>query len=280
METPANLEEARAALEPLIEMGIAFGLNALGALAVLILGLWIAGAVKKAVRKGIEKSPKIDETLGLFFASIAYYVILAIVVITALGVFGVPTTSFAAILGAAGLAVGLALQGTLGHIASGVMLLIFRPFKIGDFIEAAGEAGTVKAITLFTTELATPDNVHIIVPNGAVWGDSITNYSYHATRRVDLVFGISYEDDINKAMAAIRTVVEADPRAHKDPEPQIVVGELGGSSVDIITRVWTASGDYWGLKFDLLKAVKEKFDAENVNIPYPTQTVYEYQMKK
>ena len=268
---PESLALDAAVIQSLIATGISFGLKALAALAVLIIGLWVAGRARSAVAAMAGRSPRFDETLARFFASIVYYVTLAFVVIAVLSTFGIQTTSLAALLGAAGLAIGLSLQGTLGHVAAGVMLLAFRPFKIGDFVEAAGHAGTVKAITLFTTELATPDNVQIIIPNGAIWGGSIKNFSTHALRRVDFVMGVSYDDDLNRAMASLRAVIEADARALTDPAPQIVIGNLGDFSVDIIVRVWCDAADYWPLKFDFTKAFKERFDADGITIPYPTR---------
>lgn len=259
----------------LIELGIGWGMKALGALIVFLIGMWLAGRFKKMTVRAIIKAPNLDATLANFFGSLVYYLVVAFVIIAVLSIFGIQTTGLAAIIGAAGLAIGLALQGTLGHLASGVMLLAFRPFKIGDYVEAGGQAGTVKEISLFTTVLATPDNVKIIVPNGDVWSGAITNYSAYDQRRVDLVMGISYEDDINKAMAAIRAEINKDTRAFSEPDPQIVVGNLGDSSVDIIVRVWAATSDYWGLKFDLTKAIKERFDADGISIPYPTQTHYQ-----
>ena len=274
LAVPQSTEEAGALASQLIETAIPLGLKALGALAILIVGMWVAGAVRSAVTKAAEKSGKFDATLARFFASLAYYLVVALVVVAVLGQFGVQTTSLAALIGAAGLAVGLALQGTLGHVASGVMLLAFRPFKIGDVVEAGGHTGSVSAITLFTTEMTTPDNKQIIIPNGTVWGGSITNYSAHATRRLDLVFGIAYDADIGKAMAAISSVVDADARALKDPAVTIEVDNLGDSSVDIICRVWCAGSDYFPLKWALSRAVKERFDADGVDIPFPSQTVY------
>lgn len=259
----------------LTETAIGWGVTALGALVVFLIGMWIAGFLKKTTFKAVNRAPNLDETLARFFASIVYYVIVAFVVIAVLSMFGIQTTGLAALIGAAGLAVGLALQGTLGHVASGVMLLAFRPFKIGDYVEVAGEAGTVKEINLFTTYLATPDNVKIIVPNGDVWGGCITNYSAHDTRRVDFLLGISYGDDINKAMAAVKAEVDTDERIHAEPAPQIVVGSLGDSSVDIIVRVWCDSPNYWDLKFDLTKAFKERFDHDGITIPFPTRTHYQ-----
>ncbi|MGD9799541.1 MAG: mechanosensitive ion channel family protein [Parvularculaceae bacterium] len=247
--------------------------NALGALVVLVVGLWIAGRIKALVKKAMMRSGRIDATLGGFLSSLAYYGLVALVVITTLGIFGVPTTSFAAVIGAAGLAIGLALQGTLGHVASGVMMLGFRPFSVGDFVETGGLTGTVKAITLFTTELATVDNKKVIIPNGMVWDNPIANYSGCETRRVDLVFGVSYSADLNQAMRSIRSVVEKEERALRDPEPVIAVDNLGDSSVDIICRVWVAGADYFPVKWALTKAVKEQFDADGVGIPFPTRTL-------
>ncbi|MEM9263272.1 MAG: mechanosensitive ion channel domain-containing protein [Pseudomonadota bacterium] len=281
MEEAANvINDASNLLNPetlsgLVELSVQWGVKALGALVVFFFGMSIAGRLKALTRRAVLNAPNLDETLAGFFASLVYYLVVAFVIIAVLSMFGIQTTGLAALIGAAGLAIGLALQGTLSHLASGVMLLAFRPFKIGDYIEAAGEAGTVKEVTLFTTVMATPDNVKIIVPNGDVWAGSISNYSAYDTRRVDLVMGIAYEDDINKAMAAIKAEIDADERAHSSPEPLIVVGNLGDSSVDIIVRVWCATADYWGLKFHLTKAIKERFDRDGINIPYPTRTVYE-----
>ena len=192
---------------------------------------------------------------------------------------GIETTSLIAVFGAAGLAIGLALQGTLSNVAAGVMLLIFRPFKVGDFVEAGGTAGTVKGITLFVSELATPDNVQILVPNSQVWGTIVKNYSHHETRRVDLVMGIDYADDIDKAQTVVERVVKADSRVLADPAPMVVVGNLGESSVDLTIRVWCQSGDYWPLKFDLTKTLKQEFDKEQLSIPFPQQTVHMIQTK-
>ena len=261
-------------LQGLIEKAAAFLPSAIGALVVLIVGLWIAGRIRAIVRKAMLRSPRIDETLSGFLSSLAYYGLVVLVVITTLGIFGVPTTSFAAVIGAAGLAIGLALQGTLGHVASGVMMLGFRPFDVGDYVEAAGVAGTVKQIGLFTTEIATVDNKKIIVPNGKIFDDVITNFAGYETRRVDLVFGVSYGDDLDKAMDIIRRQVEKESRGLIDPEPVIAVDNLGESSVDIICRVWVNRADYFGVKWALTKSVKEAFDAGGISIPFPCRTIY------
>jgi len=258
-------------LSSLIERGIDAGTSLALAALILIVGLIVAGGVRKAVRNAAVKSDRIDDTLGGFFSSIAYYGIMAIVVIAVLNRFGVETTSLVAALGAATLAIGLALQGTLSNLAAGVMIILFRPYKLGDFVEVAGQAGSVKDITLFTTELATGDNKKVIVPNGAAWGDVITNYSANDTRRVDFTFSIDYSDDIDKAMTIIQDTLKADERVHKDPAVFTAVMAHGGSSVDIVTRVWCASGDYWGVHFDAMKNVKEAFDKGGISIPYPHQ---------
>ena len=236
---------------------------------ILIIGLWAAGFVVRLIKKSSAKSDHIDPTLASFFASLAKYAIIALAATSALSIAGFPATLFATILGAATLAIGFALQGTLGDLAAGVMIIMFRPYKLGDFIEIAGEAGGVKNITIFTTELATVDNKKIIVPNGQAWGSVITNYSAHDTRRVDMVFGIDYDDDIDKAMKIIEGVAKRDKRVLRDPAPFCAVSNLGDSSVDITVRLWCATSDYWGIKFDALKNVKEAFDAGGVSIPYP-----------
>lgn len=272
-ESGDQIDIAFAFVNGLIERAVAFLPSVAGALLVLIIGLWLAGRIKKISLRAMARSGKVDETLAGFLSSLIYYGLVALVAITTLGIFGVPTTSFAALIGAAGLAIGLALQGTLGHVASGVMMLGFRPFDVGDFVEAAGVSGSVKHIGLFTTELATPDNKKVIVPNGKIFDDVITNYAGYDTRRVDLVFGVSYSDDLNKAMALIRDETGKDQRIMANPEPTIAIDNLGDSSVDIVCRVWVDKGDYFPVKWALLKSVKERLDAEGVTIPFPTRLV-------
>jgi len=263
-------------------MGFAmtYGMNFLGALLILIIGWIVAGWAKRVVTRILSKSSKIDSTLTSFLSSGLRYIILIFTVIAVLGKFGVQTASLIAIVGAASLAIGLALQGTLSNVAAGVMLLIFRPFKIGDFINAAGHAGSVKNLGLFVTEMATGDNVQIIVPNSQIWGASIQNYSAHDTRRVDLMIGIGYDDNIDHAIAEIGAVVEADDRSLKSPETSIFVGELADSSVNIVVRVWTKSGDYWPLKAALTKNIKHKFDEKGISFPYPQQDIHIVNMPK
>lgn len=248
-------------------------INVATALVIALAALWVSGFVKSRIEALGEKHAHLDVTLMRFAGSMVRYAILALAVIFILGRFGIETTSLAALVGAAGLAVGLALQGTLANVAAGVLLIAFRPFKVGDYIEAAGQAGTVAAVTLFTTELTTPDNVQIIVPNGDIFASAIKNYSAHNTRRVDLVFGVSYGTNLKDAEAIILDCIKADSRVHGAPEPFVKVSNLGDSSVDFTVRVWCNSSDYWGLKFDLTRSVKEAFDAGNIEIPFPTRTM-------
>ncbi|MEE2944447.1 MAG: mechanosensitive ion channel domain-containing protein [Pseudomonadota bacterium] len=239
------------------------------ALVVLVVGWTLAGFVSGLVRRKVMASETIDDTIGNFAASIVRWVILLIVAIAVLGIFGIEATSLVAIMGAATLAIGMALQGTLADLAAGFMLILFRPYKLGQFVDVAGTAGTVKDINLFVTELVTPDNVQIIVPNGQAWGSVITNFSHHETRRCDLAFGIDYGDDIEKAKAIITKLAGADSRVLKDPEPWVRVTNLGDSSVDLTARLWCDAADYWELKFGMTQAVKEAFDKEGISIPYP-----------
>lgn len=261
-------------LDVILELLSIYGLRVVGAIVILIVGWTVAGWGRRLVLRSTAKIQTMDETVARFLASLVRYGIIAFTVLAVLSQFGVETASFIAVLATMGLAVGLALQGTLAHVASGFMLLIFRPFKIGDFVDAGGVSGTVKDINLFTTELATGDNVQILVPNGQIWGSAIRNFSFNDKRRVDFSLGIGYEDDINKAFSAIRSVIEAESRTHKDPEPLIVVGELADSSVNLTIRIWVDAGDYWGVRFDLNKAFKERLDQEGINIPYPQQVVH------
>ncbi|WP_262694064.1 mechanosensitive ion channel family protein [Kordiimonas aquimaris] len=260
--------------DELVSQGIDAGLVLLSAFIVLIIGLWLAGFVERRLTALFAKSNKVDATVSSFLSNVGKYVVIIFTGIALLDQFGVETTSLVAILGAAGLAIGLALQGTMSNLAAGVMLLIFRPFKVGNFVEVAGEAGVVHSISLFTTMLDTGDNVRVIIPNNSVWGSSINNYSFHDTRRIQLVFGIGYDDNIDDAMQVIKDVLAADERCLKNPASVVAVTELGDSSVNIMVRVWCASGDYWQLSWDLLKTTKEAFDAKGISIPYPCRSVY------
>ncbi len=246
-------------------------LNVLKALVVLVLGWAAAGIFSRFIRRRVNAMPQIDRTIGNFTASIVRWAILLMVFVAILNVFGIQATSLVAVFGAATLAVGLALQGTLADLAAGFMLILFRPYKLDDYVDIAGTAGTVKDINLFFTELATPDNVQIVVPNGKAWGSIITNFSHHPTRRCDLTFNIDYGDDASKAIDIILSAARADARVIEDPEPWAAVTNLGSSSVDITTRLWCKAEDYWALKFDMTRAVKEAFDAAGITIPYPHQ---------
>lgn len=264
--------DMNALLEQYGPMLLAVGMRVIGAFFVLVIGLRVAGWLGRRVRKAAMSRPQIDATLGSFFGSIVQWVTTAAVFIAVLQVFGVQATSFVAVLGAMTLAIGLSLQGALGNIASGILIMVFRPYKIGDFIDTAGTSGTVKEINLFQTVLAAVDNIKIIVPNSQAIAGVIKNYTDIPTRRVDLVFGIDYDDDMDVALKAISAVVDADTRVLRDPEPFVKVTSLGASSVDITVRAWTLTPDFWDTKFDLTKKAKEALDAAGISIPYPHTT--------
>ena len=261
-------------LQQVIEVVSTYGLNVLGAIIILIIGWIAAGWTARTLERTLARTSKVDATLRHFLTSVVRYAVIIFTVIAVLERFGVETTSFIAVLGAAGLAIALAFQGTLSHIAAGMMLLIFRPFKVGQYIEAAGTAGSVERISLFVTELNTPDNVHIVIPNAQLWGASVKNYSYNATRRADINVGIDYGDDIGKAFDVILGVAAADGRVNADPAPAVMVTGLGDSSVDLQLRVWCAADDYLGVRFDLTRAVKEALDGAGITIPFPQRTVH------
>jgi small conductance mechanosensitive channel len=270
---------AQEAANIVITLISSWGLRVLGALAVLIIGRWIAGRIRSGVRRGLEKA-QADKALVPFFSSMAYYVVIAVTLIAVLNLFGIETTSLIAVLGAAGLAVGLALQGTLSNFAAGVMLLVFRPFRIGDYVDIAGTAGSAIEIGLFTVTLDTPDNVRIIVPNSTVFGQTIKNYAANETRRNDLVVGISYDDDIGKAISTIEKILAADARVLKDPAPVVATSELGDSSVNLVVRPWCSKDDYWTLRFDLTRRIKEGLEAAGCRIPFPQQDVHLFRAQK
>jgi small conductance mechanosensitive channel len=260
-------------VETTVELTSSWGLRVIGAIALLIIGRIVCGAIRRATRRGLERS-SIDDTLVPFLSSLVYYLALAVVLIAVLNLFGIQTASVIAVFAAAGLAIGLAMQGTLSNFAAGVMLLIFRPFKIGDFVEVAGTAGSVQEIGIFSSVLHTPDNVKITIPNSAIYGDIVKNYSANDTRRNDLVVGISYDDDIAQATETIRKVLSGDSRVLDNPEPVIAVGELGDSSVNLVVRPWCAGSDYWPLRFDLTRRLKEELEGAGCSIPYPQHDVH------
>ena len=245
-------------------------INLLFALAILFIGMRIAKWASKMVRNYAIKTPAIDETLGNFLASIVKYIITALVLIAAVTKLGVATTSLVAMLGAATLAIGLALQGTLGNVAAGVMLMLFRPYKLGDFVDVAGQQGTVSDISIFTTELATIDNIKVIIANGEAWGSTIQNFTSMGVRRVDVDYGIHYDDDMDKAIKIIKDTASQHPDVLSEPDgPWAKVVKLNESSVDIQSRVWCKSEHYWDVMFDLNKSIKEAFDKNGITIPYP-----------
>lgn len=273
-------EEMGASADALMPMAIEHGLSVIGAIVILIIGYMVAGWAAKKVKKATSKAENVDDTLVPVLAQTTRVLILIITVLAVLGQFGVETTSVVAILGAAGLAVGLALQGTLSNIAAGMMLLILRPFKVGDAVSVGGTMGVVDAIGLFTTEMHTFDNIGIVMPNSRVWGSEIQNLSKHETRRVDMEFGIGYGDDMDKAISLIWEVLNEDERVMKEPEPLVAVSNLGDSSVDIRVRPWTETKNVWPLRYAITKRVKEKFDQNGVSIPFPQRDVHLFQADK
>ncbi len=270
-----NTEQILAQIQELLAV---YGLKVLAALAILIIGRILAGWVKKLVAKMMGRS-EVDPIVIGFVSSIVYVALLAFVVIAALGQLGIQTTSFIAILGAAGLAIGLALQGSLSNFAAGFLLIIFRPFKVGDFIEGAGTSGIVENIQIFTTTMRTGDNKVVIVPNAKLLDDNIVNYSSKETRRVDLTVGVSYDADLGEVKRILNDIAASDDRVLTDPAPQIAVSELADNSVNLVMRLWAKTGDYWGVYFDTTEAVKLRLDEAGIGIPYPQRDVHLYEHK-
>ena len=264
-----------ALLVTLQELATTWGLRVLGALAFLLVGRIVARSVGRSVERALKRS-HFDETLTTFIGNTVYTLVHLAVVIAAAGMVGIQAGSFIAIIGAAGLAVALAFQGTLSNFASGIMLLTFRPFQVGDFVDAGGTAGSVKEIGVFTTTLATPDNVKIILPNSQVSGAIIKNFSANETRRIDLVVGVGYDDDLNVARDTILKVIRADERVLEEPAPVVAVDNMGASSMDFVVRPWVKGADYWDAKWALTKALKEELEAAGCNIPYPQRDVHLY----
>ncbi|MGB1139778.1 MAG: mechanosensitive ion channel family protein [Halioglobus sp.] len=250
-----------------------WGIKIIFALVIFYVGRMVVGVVVNSIRKLLE-ARGMDDILVSFLISIIRWVLLLFVVVAALSQLGIDTTSMVALLGAAGLAIGLSLQSSLSNFASGVMLIIFRPFSKGDFVEAGAATGVVQSISIFTTTLTTPDNKVVIVPNGAILGNNITNYSAKDTRRVDMVFGISYDDDLRRAKQLLEEIVAADERILKDPEPVIALSGLADSSVNFIVRPWAKAEDYWAVLWDTTETVKLKFDEAGISIPYPQMDVH------
>ncbi len=256
-----------------------YGLKIIASIVIFVVGRWVARALRNATKKMMAKG-NVDETLISFVGNLTYIALLAFVIIASLNQLGIQTTSFIAVIGAAGLAIGLALQGSLANFAAGVLMIIFRPFKAGDYIEGAGVAGTVEEIQIFATQLKTPDNKTIIVPNGKMMGDNITNYSAKDTRRVDMVIGVGYGDDLKKVREILEDILAKDDRFLEDPAPTIGVLELGDNSVNFAVRPWVKKEDYWGAYFDVTETVKRRFDEEGISIPYPQRDVHLYEYKE
>ncbi len=253
-----------------------YGIKVLFAIIILVAGLWLAKKLRGLFKAALEKR-SVDATLVGFFSSMLYGALVVFVVIAAVDKLGVQTTSFVAVIGAAGLAVGLALQGSLSNFASGVLLILFKPFVAGNFVKVGGEFGTVIQVGILQTELKSPDNIKIIMPNSQVMSGAITNFSAHDTRRVDMVIGVSYSDDLSKVMEVLQDMVAKDERVLQEPAPFIAVGELADSSINFLVRPWTKSADFWQFKCDFQKAVKERFDAEGISIPFPQRDLHVFQ---
>ena len=256
-----------------------YGLKVIAAIVVFIVGRWIAKGLTK-IAENVMNKKQVEPTIVSFAVNMTYIALLVFVVLAALGQLGIQTTSFIAVIGAAGLAIGLALQGSLANFAAGFLMIIFRPFKVGDYIEGAGVTGTVEAIQIFTTQLQTPDNKTVIIPNAALTADNITNWSVKGTRRVDLVMGIGYGDDIDKAKKIMADVLAKDERILKDPAPNIAVVELADSSVNFVVRPWVKLEHYWDVYFDTTENIKKSFDAQGISIPFPQRDVHMYEHKE
>lgn len=257
----------------LVLFATTYGLRVVGAIVILIIGRIVAGFGRRVVVNLLRRT-KVDESIVSFARSFTYIAILTFAVIAALAKFGVQTTSFVAILGAAGFAVGFAMQGSLSNFAAGVLVLVFKPYRVGDFIDAAGVAGTVKEIRLFNTIIATPDNIKVIIPNNKIYADVIKNITGYETRRVDFVFGIGYGSSIAKAIEILTKAMKEEGRILPEPAPVVAVSELADSSVNLVARPWVKLEDYWGVKFDIIRRVKDEFDANGIEIPFPQRTVH------
>ena len=253
-----------------------YGINLIVALLILLVGRWVARWIQ-GITERIMTARQMEGTLISFVSNLAYMAMMTFVILTALGKLGISTNSFVAVIGAAGLAIALAFQNSLSNFAAGFLLILFKPFKQGDYIEGGGTAGVVQHIQIFTTTLLTPDNKVIIIPNGKMMGDNITNYSAKQTRRVDLKFGVSYTDDLQKVKAVLQRIVESDARILKDPAHTIAVSELADSSVNLVVRVWVKTADYWNVYFAMTETVKTTFDAEGISIPFPQRDIHLHQ---
>ncbi len=256
-----------------ITYAMTYGLNLIFAIAIFMIGKRLAKVVVNVAKRMMGKA-NVDNTLSMFAGNILYGLAMAFIVIASLSQLGVDTTSLAAVLAAAGLAIGLALQGSLSNFASGVLIILFRPFKLGDFVEVAGVSGSVRDISIFTSSLATPDNKLVIVPNGQITTDNITNFTANETRRIDLVIGVGYDDDLKKVKETLGKIVAENELLLKDPEPVIALNELGDSSVNFVVRPWVKTADYWPARFNMMETIKATFDKEGISIPFPQRDLH------
>ncbi|ANO53281.1 mechanosensitive ion channel protein MscS [Woeseia oceani] len=254
-------------------IGVDFGISLITAIVIFFVGRLVARVLARGLRKLLQ-AQNVDKILESFVSNLVYWALMAFVIIAAITELGIETTSFIAMLGAAGLAIGLAMQGSLSNFAAGVLIVLFRHYRVGDWIEAGGVAGSVENVQILTTTLKTGDNKSIIIPNSEIMGNIIVNYSANATRRVDMVFGVGYGDDIDKVRAAIKDVISKDERIMAQPECLIAVGELADSSVNFNVRPWVKTSDYWAVKWDITEAIKKRFDEEGISIPFPQRDVH------
>ena len=269
-------ETIKQAMDQLLPLVTRYGLQVLGAIVILVVGKFAASLASRLVRKGMGKA-EADPALTGFLSSGVGIAVMAFAIIAALAKFGIQTTSFIAVLGAAGFAVGLALQGSLANFAAGVMILIFRPIRVGDLVETGGFLGIIVEVGIFVTTMNTLDNKKIIIPNGVITGNVINNVNGNGTRRVDMIAGISYGDDMSKAKGILMEILLNHPKVMKDPAPTVAVSELGDSSVNFVVRPWVQGEDYWSVWFDVTQSIKEHFDAQGVSIPFPQRDVHFYQ---
>jgi len=265
--------DMEAILTKIYEYLATYWLQVVAAIVIFVVGRWLAKVISNLIAGAMTKA-RIDPTLTSFVKNLCHIALLGFVIIAALKKLGIPMTEFTVVVGAAGLAVGFALQGSLSNFAAGVILIIFKPFKVGDFVELGGKMGTVKEIQIFNTILNSPDNVRIIVPNGQVTGGNIMNYTVNGTRRIDLVVGISYDDDLKKAHQVIENVILSDERILKEPAYTVAVSELGESSVNFVVRPWVNAADYWNVRFDTIEKIKLALDKNDITIPYPQRDIH------
>jgi small conductance mechanosensitive channel len=258
------------------ELAAIYGVKAIVAIIIFIVGRWIAKAVRKLIRRVMTKR-EMEPTITNFVCNLVYIALLAFVIIASINQLGIQTTSFIAVIGAAGLAIGLALQGSLANFAAGFLLILFRPFKVGDFIEGAGTSGIVESIQVFVTTLRTPDNKAVIIPNGSLTSGNIINYSAKDTRRVDFVFGVSYDDDLQKVKQVLEEILSQEDRILTDPAPTIGLLEMADSSINFAVRPWVKTADYWDVYFGVMETVKQRFDQEGISIPFPQRDVHMFQ---